>query len=60
MKLATYRYRGKETFGVVVGDGVIDAGSLLAGAGLTSIRAVLAAGALRRVAEAARGRAPDV
>ena len=59
MKLVTYRYRGKETFGVVVGDGVIDAGSLLAGAGLTSIRAVLAAGALNRVAEAARGRAPD-
>ena len=59
MKIATYRLGGRESFGIVAGGGVIDVGRALAAAGIGSLRAALAAGALGRVADAAAGRVPD-
>jgi 2-keto-4-pentenoate hydratase/2-oxohepta-3-ene-1,7-dioic acid hydratase in catechol pathway len=58
MKLLTYLWRGKESFGVIVGDGVVDIGSRL-GAKYRDLKAVLAAGALDEVRRAAEGRKPD-
>ena len=57
MKIASYRLGGRESFGVVTGGGVVDAGRSLDGIG--SLRAALAAGALDRVAAATAGRSPD-
>jgi 2-keto-4-pentenoate hydratase/2-oxohepta-3-ene-1,7-dioic acid hydratase in catechol pathway len=58
MKLLTYRWQGKESFGVVAGDGIVDIGSRL-GAKYRDLKAVLAAGALDEVRRAAEGRKPD-
>lgn len=56
MKLASYLSYGAETFGVVIGDGVVTLGGRLKG-GYRTLREVLAAGALddiRKVAKSAR------
>jgi 2-keto-4-pentenoate hydratase/2-oxohepta-3-ene-1,7-dioic acid hydratase in catechol pathway len=56
MKLASYLSYGMETFGAVIGDGVITLGGRLKG-GYRTLREVLAAGALeeiRKVAKSAR------
>ncbi len=57
MKLATFAVGSRVSFGMVAGDGVIDAGARLDG--LADLGAVLAAGALPRVA-ALSGRSADV
>ncbi|HEV8306478.1 MAG TPA: fumarylacetoacetate hydrolase family protein [Methylomirabilota bacterium] len=59
MKLVSYRDRRTDSFGVVAGGGVIDAGRRL-GERFGSLRAVLAAGALGEIGTATAGRAPDV
>ncbi len=59
MKLATYSIGGKQSYGAVVGDGIVDLGkkigdkypdlrSLLAGDGLAAAKAAVAAGDLGR------------
>ena len=59
MKLVSFRHRGRDSFGVVAGEGVVDVGARLGAKGLGSVRAVLAAGAVAAVAEAAKGQAAD-
>ena len=49
MKLASYQHNGKDTWGVVIDDGLIDMGAR-AGAKYPTIRAVLEAEALTEVA----------
>jgi 2-keto-4-pentenoate hydratase/2-oxohepta-3-ene-1,7-dioic acid hydratase in catechol pathway len=56
MKLASYIANGKECFGVVAGDGVITMNGRL---GLATLRDALAAGALAKMREAAKGASPD-
>lgn len=58
MKLASYRVRGRESFGAVVGEGVVDL-KLRLGAGYDSVLELLRAGALPRVREAVRGARAD-
>jgi 2-keto-4-pentenoate hydratase/2-oxohepta-3-ene-1,7-dioic acid hydratase in catechol pathway len=58
MKLASYVADGKASFGVVVGDGVIDVPPLTAGK-IPGLRQALAANALDHVGRLAAGRAPD-
>ncbi len=58
MKLATFARNGHSSYGIVTNDGVIDAGVRL-GSALPDLRAVLAAGALDRVAALA-ARPPDL
>jgi 2-keto-4-pentenoate hydratase/2-oxohepta-3-ene-1,7-dioic acid hydratase in catechol pathway len=57
MKLASFSIGGKASYGVVVGDGVIDVGRRL-GAGAPTLRALIAADALARAADLAGG-TPD-
>jgi 2-keto-4-pentenoate hydratase/2-oxohepta-3-ene-1,7-dioic acid hydratase in catechol pathway len=59
MKLATFVAGGEASYGVLVEGGVIDAGKRL-GRSLPDIEAVLAAGALGRLAELAAHAAPDL
>jgi 2-keto-4-pentenoate hydratase/2-oxohepta-3-ene-1,7-dioic acid hydratase in catechol pathway len=58
MKLASYKVRGRESFGAVVGDGVVDL-KLRLGAGCDGVLALLRAGALDKAREAARGARAD-
>jgi 2-keto-4-pentenoate hydratase/2-oxohepta-3-ene-1,7-dioic acid hydratase in catechol pathway len=58
MRLASFRYNGTTTFGVVTADGVVDCGPLLAGE-FSDLRTVLTAGAVGRLAEVSDGREPD-
>lgn len=58
MKLLTYRWQGKDSYGVVAGDGIVDIGARL-GTKYRDIKAVLAAGALDEVRRAADGQKAD-
>jgi 2-keto-4-pentenoate hydratase/2-oxohepta-3-ene-1,7-dioic acid hydratase in catechol pathway len=58
MRLASFAVGPKETYGVLVGDGVIDVGVRF-GDRWPSLRAALAAGALAEIHEFAAGRSPD-
>src|ERR1700687_4834505 len=58
MKLASYVADGKASFGVVVGDGVIDVPPLTAGK-ILGLRQALAANVLDDIGRLAAGRAPD-
>ena len=58
MKLASYQHDGKDTWGVVSGDGLIDMGARV-GAKYSTIRAVLEAGALDEVASESAGQSAD-
>jgi 2-keto-4-pentenoate hydratase/2-oxohepta-3-ene-1,7-dioic acid hydratase in catechol pathway len=59
MKIVSYRNNGKTGYGVVAGDGLVDAGRRM-GADYPTVRSILAAGALDRLADAAVGRSPDI
>lgn len=58
MKLASYLAYGAETFGAVVGDGVVTLGGRLKG-GYRTLREVLAAGALDDIRKILRSSSPD-
>jgi len=58
MKLASFRLAGRLSYGVVVGDGVVDVGARL-GARFPSLRAALAGDALGEIARAAASK-PDL
>src|SRR5215472_18559656 len=58
MKLASFEVKGRASYGVVVGDGIVDLGPRV-GNRYLSLRAVLAADALDEVAASA-GAKPDV
>ncbi len=58
MKLTSYQHNGKDTWGVVTNDGLIDMGAR-AGAKYPTIRAVLEAGALAEIASEASGQDAD-
>src|SRR5215468_4147489 len=58
MKLASYTVGAKSTFGVVTGDGIIDATRCLGGR-FSTLRQALAADALDDVQRATAGQAPD-
>jgi len=58
MKLASYTVGGKAAFGVVAGDGIIDATRRLSGR-FSTLRQVLAADALDEIRRAVPGHAPD-
>ena len=57
MKLASYRLGGEDTFGAVVGDGVVTLGGR--NARHPTLRAALAAGALGELKSAIAGKTPD-
>jgi 2-keto-4-pentenoate hydratase/2-oxohepta-3-ene-1,7-dioic acid hydratase in catechol pathway len=57
MRLATYRVRGRESFGVVVGEGIVDLRPRLSR--FASLLEVLRAGALDQARAAAAGVRPD-
>lgn len=59
MKLISYRHGGKDSYGVVKGDGIVDIGKR-AGARLGTVKAVLAQGALAEVAKLAEGAEPEI
>ena len=59
MQLVTFESGGESTYGIVVEGGIIDAGKRL-GRSLPDIEAVLAAGALGRLAELGAHAAPDL
>lgn len=59
MRIIAYRYAGAASYGVVIGDGIVTAGSLL-GETLPTVDSVLRAGALDRLSDAVAGRDPDV
>jgi len=58
MRLVTYRFKDRTTYGAVAGDGIVDLGRRI-GQKYPDIKAVLAAGALAEAAKAADGQAPD-
>jgi len=58
MKLASYLSYGAETFGVVIGDGVVTLGGRLKG-GYRTLRDALAAGALDEIQKVAKGARAD-
>jgi 2-keto-4-pentenoate hydratase/2-oxohepta-3-ene-1,7-dioic acid hydratase in catechol pathway len=58
MKLASYRARGRESFGAVVGDGVVDLAPRLA-ARFASVLDLLRGGGLDAARQAATGARPD-
>jgi 2-keto-4-pentenoate hydratase/2-oxohepta-3-ene-1,7-dioic acid hydratase in catechol pathway len=58
MKLASYLSYGKETFGVVVGDGVVTLGGKLKG-GYKTLREAIAAGALDEIRKVIKGKRAD-
>lgn len=55
-RFVTFRRDGVERYGIVAGDGITD----LTRPDLPTLREVIAAGALARLAEAAAGRGPDI
>ena len=57
MRLTSFAADGRQSWGVVTDDGIIDAGSMVENA--PTLRAAIAASALERIAEAADGRSPD-
>ena len=57
MKLASYRVNGEDTFGAVVGDGVVTLGG--GKSRYRTLRDALAAGALGELKSAAAGKTPD-
>jgi 2-keto-4-pentenoate hydratase/2-oxohepta-3-ene-1,7-dioic acid hydratase in catechol pathway len=59
MKLVSYRHKGKDGFGVVAGNGVVEAGARMGGR-YTDLRAVLAADALGELQKAIAGKAADI
>ena len=59
MKIVSYRHGGKIGYGVVTGDGLIDAGSRM-GADYPTVRSVLAADALDRLPDVTAGQTPDI
>jgi len=58
MKLASYKARGRESFGAIVGDGVVDL-KLRLGAAYADVLELLRAGALAKAAGAVQGVRPD-
>ena len=58
MKILSYRHQGKDTYGVLAGDGVCDVGRRI-GDRYPDLGAVLAAGALAEIATAADGQSAD-
>ena len=58
MKLVSYQRGGRDGFGAVAGDGVIDLGTALGGR-FADLKALLAADALGQAREAVAGRAAD-
>ena len=58
MKLASYQHDGKDTWGVVSGDGLIDMGARV-GAKYPTLRAVLEADALAEIESEAAGQSAD-
>jgi 2-keto-4-pentenoate hydratase/2-oxohepta-3-ene-1,7-dioic acid hydratase in catechol pathway len=58
MRLVTYRKGATQSFGVVVAGGVVDAAKALGGR-FSSLKAVLAAGALSELARAVKNAPPD-
>ena len=59
MKLLSYRAGGVESYGAVVGDGVVDLGRRM-GADFPTLKSVLAAGQVARLVELAEGADVDV
>lgn len=59
MRIASFRRDGESSYGVVVGDGIVDAGPLL-GPDLPTLGSVLRAGALPRLHDVTDGRPADV
>ena len=59
MKLVSYRHQGKETFGAVAGQGVVELGRRLGGR-YAGVRALLEAGAVGEARKAAEAAQPDV
>lgn len=59
MKFASFEREGKATFGIVTAEGVVDAGPRSAGR-YADLRAVIAAGALRDVADLCIGQQADI
>src|SRR5689334_19040497 len=58
MELASYRVRGRESFGAVVGDGIVDL-KLRLGAAYIDLLELLRAGALAKASAAVQGVRPD-
>jgi len=58
MKLLTYRHGGNESYGIAVGDGVIDAGARI-GDRWPDLKAALADGGMDALAKLAREESPD-
>lgn len=59
MKLASFRHSGRESYGVVVGERVLDLGRRL-GDRRATLRAALADGALQEIAALAKAETPDL
>ena len=59
MQIASFRYEGRDTFGVVSGERVVDAHPLLDGA-YDDLRAVISGGMLNALAAAAENAVPDI
>ena len=60
MKLVSFRHQGRDGFGAVVGDGVVDlSGVFLMETRFTDLRELLAAGAVDLARETAEGAEPD-
>jgi len=58
MKLASYKVRGRDSYGAVVGEGVVDL-KLRLGAGYDGVLDLLRAGAIDKARDAVRGARPD-
>ncbi len=58
MKLASYIYRGEESYGAVVGDGIVDLGRRL-GAEFPDLRSLLEGSGIDEAREMLRGASPD-
>ena len=59
MKIVSYSHAGGTGYGVVSGDGIIAAAPRM-GAEFPTVRSVLAADALNRLADATAGESPDI
>ena len=59
MKLISYTASGRNSYGAVVGDGVVDLGRRL-GDRCPTLRAAIAAGALASAAKEVNSAAPDI
>jgi 2-keto-4-pentenoate hydratase/2-oxohepta-3-ene-1,7-dioic acid hydratase in catechol pathway len=58
MKIVSYRHQGRTGYGIVSGDGIIAAGPRM-GADFPTVRSVLSANALSKLADVTAGEAPD-